>query len=261
MRWEEQSARRRLATAALVLAWYAALVVAFLGWIGWFGGRLFTWVEPTAGRPRAVAIFFSGDMGFKVGMGPRLASRLARRRIAVLGLNSLVFFGRERTQAEAERLVEAAMIEAAGRAPRAPLVLVGQSFGADALQLGLATLPEAARRRIGLIALIVPDERIQLRLSPGDAWTVAARTYDGAAIGRRLTWAPLLCIQGREQTDSLCPALRLGNMTRVVLPGGHQLRRDADRLAGLLGDAILAAARPGQFHRAVTSPPYPGISS
>jgi type IV secretory pathway VirJ component len=61
----------------------------------------------------------------------------------------------------------------------------------------------------------------------------------GATTGNRLTWAPLTCIYGVEEIDSLCPLLKVPNARKVGMPGGHNIRHDAD---GLLAH-VLAAIR------------------
>src|SRR3954468_4179447 len=115
--------------AAAVAAASGLLVVAWSAWLGWFGGPLFTDTPAAAGRRQPItAIILSGDLGFRVGMGPKIAARLAARGIPVIGVNSLVFFNRRRSAAETAGLIEAAMAEATRRAGGGPVALVGQSF-------------------------------------------------------------------------------------------------------------------------------------
>ncbi len=52
----------------------------------------------------------------------------------------------------------------------------------------------------------------------------------------------MLCVYGVEEKNSLCPLLHMPNVRRVGLPGGHPLRRDADRLYAVLSQAIDGAA-------------------
>ena len=122
------------------------------------------------------------------------------------------------------------------------IVVMGQSYGADIVQTGLANLPADLRPRVAAIVLILPGDTVFYRADP------SSLLYDhgtpdsmGATTGNRLTWAPLTCIYGLEETDSLCPLLTTANARKVGMPGGHNIRHDAD---GLLRH-VLAAIRCG----------------
>jgi type IV secretory pathway VirJ component len=234
-------ARRRHVGQELV--WLAGLLAAaaclFLSYIGWFGGPLYTAI-PAAGnaRPRIVAVILSGDMGFRFGMAARVAARLSERGVAVVGINSLTFLRGGRSPAEAAALLAGGIARAEALAPGAHLVLIGQSAGADALQVGLAALHPGLRKGVGLVALVVPGRRIRLEASPSELFPLRTPEVDGLGSARRLGWAPTLCIQGMAERDSLCPFLTQGNIRRIALPGGHPLHRDAERVAGILLDEI-----------------------
>ena len=225
--------------ALAAIAGLAALALAFLSYIGWFGGPIYSEVPAAGGRaPRVAAVVLSGDMGFRLGMGRAIAKRLAARGIPVVGINSLTFLREPRSAAEAAGLVAGAMARAEAMAPGARLVLIGQSLGADTLQLALDALPPAQRRPIALVALVVPSRTVRLQASPSEIFPVSSPEFDGLPSASRLTWAPMLCVQGKEEKDSLCPWLRQPNAVRVALPGGHPLGRDAGRLAATLIGAI-----------------------
>lgn len=228
-----------------VLTFFATLALigaAFLGYIGYFGGPVFTEIAAT-GRPspRAqglAAVMLSGDMGFRIGMAPRIGARLAAEGIPVLGINSLTFFRQRRSPAETMTLISAAIRRAVvfGHARR--IVLIGQSFGADMLQAALPELPPDLRAKVVLVALVVPGDTLDFRASPAELFNIAAPDAGALPTARRLDWAPALCIHGAEEPHSLCPLLDLPNMRRVTLPGDHFLHHDADRVHAVLLDAI-----------------------
>jgi type IV secretory pathway VirJ component len=110
------------------------------------------------------------------------------------------------------------------------------------LQAGLAALPAGERSRIALVALVVPGARIQFETSPAGLFTLASPESSGLATAGRLDWVPTLCVQGMAEEGSLCPLLRLRNVTRVALPGGHQLDWDPEPLSALLVGAIRSVA-------------------
>lgn len=52
----------------------------------------------------------------------------------------------------------------------------------------------------------------------------------------------MVCIHGEREADSLCPLLIQPGVRTVTLPGGHELRRDADAVHDVLIAAIRATA-------------------
>ncbi|HEY0958511.1 MAG TPA: AcvB/VirJ family lysyl-phosphatidylglycerol hydrolase [Novosphingobium sp.] len=240
--WRQKVATLRRIRTGWVLVLVALLFVGGAGYIGYFGGPLYFEIPARAslvtGRPRVAAVLFSGDMGFRLGMGPAIASRLADDGIPVLGVSSLSYFRKERSPAEVRALVQDAMRRAFvfGRADR--LVLIGQSFGADMLHVGAVGLPEDLRRRVQLVVLVVPGKSVFYRVSPGEMFDWTRPDAEALPTALRLDWAPVVCIRGAEEANSLCPRLHLPNVDRIVLPGGHPMHHDANRLYAAIASAI-----------------------
>jgi type IV secretory pathway VirJ component len=155
-----------------------------------------------------------------------------------MGVNSLVYFRHRRTPAEIERLIAEAVRRglAFGHARR--VILIGQSFGADMVHVGLTGLPPALRSRIAMVALVVPTDSVDYQASPAELFDLVSADAPALATARRLTWVPTLCVQGMEETDSLCPLLTAPNVRKVALPGGHPLHGDVDALYARLAEAI-----------------------
>lgn len=223
-----------------MLALVAAAAIGFAAWlghIGYFGGDLYFEV-PAQARPnapeRTIAVIFSGDMGFRVGMGPRIAERLAKDGIPVLGVSSLAYFRHERTPAEVRAFIAAAMRHAVALSHADRVVLIGQSFGADMLQVGATDLPASLRSKVALVELVVPGDSVIFRASPAELFNWAPPDARAMPTASRLDWVPVLCVYGKEEDDSLCPVLRMPNVWRVALPGGHALHYDADVLYAVL---------------------------
>lgn len=219
-----------------VLATCAVLAMGFLVWlghIGYFGGPIFVEMPAhtkQASNPPAVAVIFSGDMGFRIGMGPQIARRFVNDGTPVLGVSSLVYFRHERTPADVRALIAEASRKALAFSHAKRLILIGQSFGADMLHVGVTDLPNDLRRKVQMIGLVVPGRSVIYRASPSELFNWATPDAQALPTAMRLTWAPVVCIHGIEETDSLCPELTRPNVKRIALPGGHPLHHDADKL-------------------------------
>ena len=191
------------------------------------------------GRARTplALVFFSGDMGLRFGMGPAVTQGLAHD-LPVMGVNSPALFGRHRTRAEVDAIVADAVREALARAHADRIVLVGQSFGSDMLATGLAALPPDLRAKVAAIVLVVPGRTVYFRADPtGFAYRGTPDSYAVDTI-RTVSWAPLVCIYGRREPDSLCPLLDRPGVRRIALPGGHFLDNDRDRLIATIRAAL-----------------------
>lgn len=221
----------------LACALIVAALIGYWAWLGYFNGDVFvpvpvpkTAATPLPARRGLAAVIISGDMGFKTGMGPEIGKRLAADGIPVLGVNSLAYFRERRTPAEIQALIADSVRRglALGHAER--LVLIGQSFGADMVHVGLTGLPPALRAKLAMVVLIVPTDSVDYQASPAELFDLVKPDAPALATGRQLDWVPTLCIYGREEKDSLCPQLDAANVRKVGLPGGHPLHHDADAL-------------------------------
>ena len=223
----------------LVLLVILVSATAFYVRAGYYNGPVFQDVPASLPDPTKPAIvILSGDMGNRIGMTPRIAARLHRHGYAVTTVNSLTFFSPRRTAREAAGLIVAAMQRAMHLGRTDSAILIGQSFGADMLHAGLSEVPEAMRRQVRSIVLVVPGHDIVFRASPIELAGIEIADRQAYPTASRLTWAPLTCISGKEERGSLCPELHMPNLRRIVLPGGHNLQHDDAALAAAILPAI-----------------------
>lgn len=239
-----RSARKRRFAWLWIVAGLIALglgATAYCRYLGYPDGPLYRLI-PAQSRAMAhnegtVALFFSGDMGFNTGMGPKIASKIAEQGVPVLGVNSLTAFSRRRTPEDARALVEDAVRRALTLPGAHKIALIGQSFGANVLLEGVRLLPHDLRSRVGLVALVVPGDTMLLRATPGG---ILDFEDDGPAlsVARGIGWTPVLCIHGQEESHSLCPQWRQANVRSIALPGGHFLNEDIPLVSATLSRAI-----------------------
>jgi type IV secretory pathway VirJ component len=228
---------KRIAAGIALIAVAIGLLLASAGFLDRDAHHLFA----ASGRRAGVsALYFSGDMGLRFGMGPPTAQALAANGIPVLGVNSSTLFRAHKTRAETAAIVAQAVTDALRVAGRDQLVLIGQSYGADVLQTGLVDLPPALRRHVRAVVLVVPGRDVFFRADPTDFAYRGAPDSDGSRTIRALRWAPLTCIYGTREPDSACPAAQGSGATVIAMPGGHFLNRDS---AALIGHVLAAVAR------------------
>lgn len=222
--------------AALVLA----LGIAAQGWPGpWRplqGDGEVAAIVPADARGDTLAVVYSGDGGWAA-LDKGLADGLARGGLPVIGYNSLRYFGTARTPEGAAADLARALHRQLPAWRKQRIVLVGFSFGANALPAIVPRLPPDLRGRIRLVALVGLGATGELRFTPRSwlnrASPGAYRTWPAIAALR----APLVCIYGEREPHPVCPTLPPALIRRIALPGGHHFDGD---YAGL-SRAILAA--------------------
>lgn len=214
---------KRLILTLLVLV---ATVAACLVYGGYFDRTPFVYVPAARPGGRVAALIISSDMGFKFGSASKVAGWLAADGVPVVVVNSLAYFRHRRTPAEVEQLLDDAVRRTATFGHVDKVIVMGQSFGADMVPAGLANASPELRKKIAMVALVVPAKTISYRASPGGVFDWAETHAAALPIARRLDWAPLLCIYGQQESDSLCPLLPQDNARKIAMPGGHFLNRD-----------------------------------
>jgi type IV secretory pathway VirJ component len=220
-----------------------ALAAALYLYAGYYTGPLYRDLpvaRPDPARPAIVIL--SGDMGNRLGMAPKIATRLNARGYAVVTVNSLTYFSPRRTPAEVTALIEGTMARAMRLGRTDSVVLIGQSFGADMLHAGLAGLAPTQRQPIRSVVLVVPGEDIVFRASPIELAGIETPDQHALRTASQLTWVPVTCIRGADEDNSLCPELTMPNVWRIVLPGGHKLNSDDGALEAAILPAIQRAA-------------------
>jgi len=241
--------RYRLAIGGFVFA--VALIGIFYR-ATYFDRDPYVHVAAAAPGRGVTALYFSGDMGLNFGIGATTADALAAAGIPVTGFNTPVAFRTRRTAAETDRIIAAAVRHALAVAPGDRLVLIGRSFGADVLAASLPALPAELRRRIALIVLVVPGREVFFRTDPSNITYLGTPDSDGRRDIGAISWAPVTCIHGADETESACDGATQRNATNVAMPGGHFLKFDTDAIVRNIMIAIdrataAASAKPSPF--------------
>ena len=189
---------------------------------------------PTPSSNSAMAIILTGDNGWRA-VEDGLASQLRRDGIPVIGLLAPQYFAERRSANETASAVENILRLYSAEWARRRIILIGYSRGAGVLPFALTRMGPELRARVAAVALMGLEPHIDFKVPDEHAMPVAPEI-------EKLRGLTLLCVQGAEENDSLCPSLTPVLARRIVEPGGHHFSGDIPELARMI-EAAAAASR------------------
>lgn len=182
-------------------------------------------VELPAKKPgfSSMAVILSGDGGW-AGIDRELGNIFADNGVAVVGLNSLNYFWKERTPEEASKDLERILWHYLSLWKKKNAVLVGYSMGAEVLPFMASRLPGVILEKVSLIALLGPGTNADFAFHLTD-WlggvSKTARPVLPEVVKLREMGVRMLCFYGEQETESLCSKLD-PNLAQVVsMKGAH----------------------------------------
>jgi type IV secretory pathway VirJ component len=184
--------------------------------------------KPEAANADKFAIIITGDGGW-AGLDRDVADGFSQSGIPVAGLSSLKYFWQLRTPEQTAHDLERIINYYLATWHRSRVVLIGYSFGADALPAVFNKLSVATRAKVASINLVGLGQRASFEIHVS-AWL---QDYsEGPAIKPEVDRIaiPVLCIRGDDEDDSLCPQLQGRNVRKLDLPGGHHFNGDYSTL-------------------------------
>jgi type IV secretory pathway VirJ component len=190
-----------------------------------------------------IAVILTGDGGW-AGLDVAIADQLAKRGIAVVGLNTLKFFWHTRTPQEAADALTRIIGHYGAQHPNADFVVIGYSFGASLAPVVVNRVADAARSRIAVQVLISPDSDAVFEIHVGD-WFGSTHHEGAIPIAPELAKSkvPAICVHGNDEDDSYCLTLNAKpNVRPLGLPGGHHYNGDYDKLGAGIAAALPKAA-------------------
>ena len=237
-RWEPQyvAAYRRLAEESAVASPSAAAAAGGGPTVDRTVGDLgLVEVEATAAPPALgdlFAVILTGDGGWAE-IDESLAERFAAAGVPSLGWSSLKYYWTPRTPEGAAADLARVIEHGVARFRRGRVLLVGYSFGADALPFLATRLPPATRARVARVGLVGLSPRASFAFHVAGWLGLDRGGHPTVPEVKRLAPIPVACVAGADERDSACGALR-GAAEVVVLPGGHHFGGDYARVARAL---------------------------
>jgi type IV secretory pathway VirJ component len=170
-----------------------------------------------------VVLHITGDGGWGV-TDRGLARELAARGIPVVGLNSLRYFWKARSPDETAGDVTSILRHFLQVWHKTQIVLVGYSFGADALPFVISRLPADLRERVALVVFLGLGATAEFEFHIG-SWVggKSGKTFPVLPEVEKLRGTPMLCFYGRNDSDTLCRDIDSTLVRGVVQDGGHRI--------------------------------------
>ena len=188
----------------------------------------------------AVAVFLTGDGGFAE-LDKQVATVLADSGIDVVALDTRAYLWKKRTPAETAEDVGRVARAYSARWNRPRILLVGYSHGANLIPFIATRLAPDVASRVGLLAMLGLSPGASFQFHFADLFRDIQRSSDLPILPEleKLRGQHMLCIFGREEDQSPCPAADPTLIARHELPGDHHFDRDYRTIA----DIIVNAAR------------------
>jgi len=188
-------------------------------------------------HPAHVVLFVSGDGGWAE-LDQEISTILADHGVPVIGVNSLKYFWTNRTPEQTAIDLARIIRQYSALWKKEKVALIGYSLGADIVPFAANRLNEVLKSRVELIALLGPARQVdfEFHLSSwlGSSSKTALPTMPEIA---QLGNSRLLCIYGKQETDSLCLTLQGNNFKKIALPGAHYFGGNYAQIAeAILGD-------------------------
>jgi type IV secretory pathway VirJ component len=194
---------------------------------------------PAAPRTRRLAIFISGDGGWR-DVDKRVSERLQQLGVSVVGWDSLRYFWARKTpdQVAADLFGVIAAYERKWGCDQ--IALIGFSFGADVMPFVYDRLDEKVRRRIALVALLSPGRAAdwQIRVAGWFGAGPSAAATPLAPAAAAMPANAVQCFYGDEETGSSCGLFASRGAETIEKKGGHHLDGDYDLIGRQIYDGL-----------------------
>lgn len=205
-------------------------------------------VTPLAGREDVVAIFYSGDGGWR-DLDQSLGKIIASHGIPVQGVSLLQYYWRNRPAKESAVDLDALIAHAVSQPGKKRVWLIGFSFGADVLPSVIDQLSPEGRARIAQVVLLSPSHDVNFEIEMEGymkegwwkthtqdffQWLNPVQHYDALPPLEALNdHPPVVCYYGvKDKDDALCADPKLPSWIKVYeKTGDHHFDYNYEGLA------------------------------
>jgi type IV secretory pathway VirJ component len=188
----------------------------------------------TASTRGLLVVIYSGDGGWR-DVDKRIGDSLGREDVAVLGVDALTYFWRERGPDQLGRDLAALLAHYREAWKMSSVALIGYSMGADVLPFAYNRLPAEEQRHVIALTLLAPGRATPFAVDLTGGSDANAHTRPIPPELARLDRTKVQCVYGEgERKTSLCtdPAAHGAEIIRTA--GDHHFDGDHEALAAKL---------------------------
>jgi type IV secretory pathway VirJ component len=186
-----------------------------------------------------IAVLLTGDGGWSGPLDRGLAAQLAERGVSTAGFDCLRYFWHRRSPEQAAEDLARVMRHYLSAWHAQHVVLIGYSFGADALPFIVRRLPPELREHVATLNLLGPSSSASFEIHL-TGWIPGVKSTGEPVAPELLSLdVPTLCLYGEGDREALCPELPADRVTIDRIGSGHHFSADYTALA----DRILRFAR------------------
>lgn len=172
-------------------------------------------VTPLEGRGDVVAIFYSGDGGWR-DLDQSLGKIIASHGIPVVGISLLQYYWRQKSAEDSAADLDALITRTLAQYGKKRVWQIGFSFGADVVPTIVGKLSPEGRARVAQIVLLSPSKDVNFEIE--------MEGYISAREGKWKTWTQnfFQWVNPVKHYDAMPPLLALDNHPPVVCYYGVQ---------------------------------------
>lgn len=196
---------------------------------------------PVSGGPDRpqFAVMFSGDGGWAL-LDRAVTAELAKNGLPTVGWDSLSYFWKARHPDEVALDLERVLRRYLEVWKKERIVLIGYSFGADALPALANRLPADLRDRLDLMVFLGLSDYAAFEFHLTD-WVSDEPSKSDQPVRpelEKLSAVKRLCIYGADEDDAACPKLVDLGLIVEKMPGDHHFDEDYPGVAQRILDQL-----------------------
>jgi type IV secretory pathway VirJ component len=214
---------------------------------------------PPPGRDAVVAIFYSGDGGWR-DLDQSLGKIIAAHGIPVMGVSLLQYYWRERSADDSAADLDALVARTLAQGGKKRVWLIGFSFGADVLPSIVGRMSPEGRACIAQIVMLSPSEDVNFEIEMEGymregwwkthtqdlfQWLNPVRHYEAMPPLEALDGhPPVVCYYGvKDKAGTICADPRLPSWVKVYEKSGdHHFDYNYEGLARQMIEDLPPAA-------------------
>ena len=163
---------------------------------------------PASSQSRLMAVFFSGDGGWR-DIDRTIGENLQSMGVSVVGWDSVRYFWTRKTPEQTAADLSAVILAYSAKWHADKVALIGFSFGADVLPFAYDHLRESIKAHVPMLSLLSlgPAADWEIRVA---GWLGAPPSAEAAPLGPAIDRIPgksIQCFYGNQDKDSYCPEL------------------------------------------------------